>query len=409
MAMIPGTLAFINTLSMRNDEDLILVVDGYDIWFQLSPQIMIDRYHQMNQRADERLHTRLGKNIMNTEGISQKIVISSQKNCWPGNGDDVQCYAVPESPLPRYIYGPQTDTIAKGRKDLYPQQRLRQRWLNSGFILGPVKDMRRLYERAQERAITDINMIGDDQGVFARIWGQQEYQREFLSPRGGGPWKRGIAASPPRKAFEAEKGTNYEFGVGLDYGSELSQPTKYCEHDLEWLVFGNRSSIDEAVKAQEITHTRADTLPADLINEPPPFTSLGRGSPSILPGTPLPNSWNDTPLWTNLWTGTIPAIVHHNAHKDDLKSLRKTLWNRMWFQPYARALLQASEPEGAQPMAVDKKKKAWSSSSTRSLGLGAKTINETQSGWVTWNELCSIEDQEEVFRDDGGPWAEQAG
>jgi len=237
MAKITGALDYFKVQDATHDEDLAMIVDGFDVWFQLSPQIMIDRYQEINRRAEQRIRGRMG-DAMKSENTSQTIVFSSQKRCWPGKSDDISCYAVPESPLPRYVYGPQTDTLSGDEKNHY--LRIRQRWLNAGFIIGPIKEMRALFERAQERAAANPDVQGHDQAVLADVWGEQEYSRESARSRSNAPWKRedkvSVPADPPWKAFEPKIWENYEFGIGLDYESSLAMPTVFSEYDSQWLT-----------------------------------------------------------------------------------------------------------------------------------------------------------------------------
>ena len=406
MAKISGGLDYLRALSSDHDEDMVLLVDGFDVWLQLSPQIMLDRYREINSRACERVRGRIGNQVMEMSSTRQTIIFSSQKRCWPGKDDDLSCYAVPESPLPRYIYGPQTDMDVGDEKNQF--LRFRQRWLNAGFIIGPVNELRRLFERALERAEANPNQEGNDQNVLSTIWGEQEYLREAARLSKLPPWKRQRQAS--RKAFKPSNGTNYEFGIGLDYESALSIPTVFSEYDSEWLIFSDGNTLDKAFSEYNISDPRATSIQADVANEPGPFASIRNAKAE---GRPLPNQsigWKEVPLFTNLWTGIIPAAIHHNAHRDGLKALRETVWDKMWYLPYARALLQARMREPYKPIAVGKSDgKEWYSTMDGEKRLGAWTDNAEQGGWMDWENLCSSKDQEEVFRDGGGPWVPNTG
>ena len=404
MAKISGGLNYLNALDSNHDEDMVLLVDGFDLWFQLSPQIMIDRYYEINRRANERVRGRIGDEVMDMSSASQTIIFSSQKRCWPGKVDDLSCYAVPESPLPRYIYGPQTDIDIGDKKN--PYLKFRQRWLNAGFMIGPVKELRTLFERALERAEANPDQEGHDQNVLSTIWGEQEYVRETARLSKLPPWKRDQRAS--RKAFKPAGETNYEFGIGLDYESALSIPTVFAEYDSQWLVFGDSNTLDKAFSEYNISDPRATSIQADVADEPAPFAFIRTDKADDGRPPTQSMSWKEVPLYTNLWTGIIPAVIHHNAHRDGLKALRKTVWNRMWFQPHARALLNARMSEPSKPIAISKfDGKRWLSTMDGERRLGAWTDNAEQGGWMDWTDLCSAEDQEEIFRDGEGPWVKQ--
>lgn len=53
LAKIPGVLRYLSDLGPENDNDLIVVIDGYDVWFQLTPGMLLARFHDINQRANQ--------------------------------------------------------------------------------------------------------------------------------------------------------------------------------------------------------------------------------------------------------------------------------------------------------------------------------------------------------------------
>lgn len=54
-------------LSEAAPDDLVLLTDAMDVWFQLSPQFLIRRFEELD--AD--------------------IVVGADRKCWPNNGDSV--------------------------------------------------------------------------------------------------------------------------------------------------------------------------------------------------------------------------------------------------------------------------------------------------------------------------------
>ena len=135
LAKISGVLQFLKKMDSSHDEDLVLVVDGYDIWFQFGPQVLIDRYHELVREANVRIEERLGSKAVKELGIHQSIIFGAQKECWPGTQDDINCYASPNSTLPEDIYGPDTDALVDDPQN--PSVRYRQRYINSGTVMGP--------------------------------------------------------------------------------------------------------------------------------------------------------------------------------------------------------------------------------------------------------------------------------
>lgn len=117
-----------------------------DIWTQLPKETLISRYYDINAAANQRLSERLGK-AFEAENLRQTIVFGAGKRCAPNQVHTVACYPMPESPLPDDVYLENTDTIMGVNK----YTSLRQRWLNSGYIIGPIGDMRQLFRRAWEK------------------------------------------------------------------------------------------------------------------------------------------------------------------------------------------------------------------------------------------------------------------
>ncbi|KAF2083980.1 hypothetical protein K490DRAFT_50295 [Saccharata proteae CBS 121410] len=379
IAKITGVLEFLRSLPAESDSDLVLLVDGYDIWFQVAPSVIIERYHRINKEANARIRARLGP-AAELEGIKQTILFSAQKRCWPWSDADTPCFAVPQSSLPEDVYGPETDTDIGNRKN--PYIKFRQRFLCSGDAMGPVRDMRALFERAKVLMEHDSN-FGSDQKIFSQILGEQSFQREVSI----------IDSHPPNRLMKHYSGTPLEFSLGLDYASLIGHPTVFAEEDSAWLHYNDTMDLEDAVKALEVGSPKVNDLPSDIESSRPPFQMIkGEGLPTEL-------GWKDVPLYTNLWTGVVPGIIHHNAHRDGLKSLRQTWWNETWMFPYARQLLQAQVQEPVSPVAVLGNETWWSPIEQRG---GAKT---DKGDWLAWGDVCEgMED--ELFRDDQGPWVD---
>jgi hypothetical protein len=52
---ISETFAYLNSLPPSADDDLVLVLDAYDIWLQLRPDVLIKRYHAAIEKANTRV------------------------------------------------------------------------------------------------------------------------------------------------------------------------------------------------------------------------------------------------------------------------------------------------------------------------------------------------------------------
>jgi len=85
LAKINGTAQYLYSLDESRDDDLVLMIDGYDAWIQLRPQTLVDRFFDINRRAKERIASEMGG--YNT-AVSQEIVFGCQKRCWPWSVDE---------------------------------------------------------------------------------------------------------------------------------------------------------------------------------------------------------------------------------------------------------------------------------------------------------------------------------
>lgn len=188
LAKITGMAAWLSTLPSRQDHDVVLMVDGHDIWFQLGPDVLIARYLDINRRADDRLARKLRLGASDVGRTRQSIIFGAQKRCWPRDQDDPACYAVPESTLPEHVYGASTDSNA-GANAENPYRTFRPSYLNSGVIMGEVGSLRKLFVEAKKKTEEDKN-FGSDQNIFAELFGQQELHRAYVACRNIGYWRK---------------------------------------------------------------------------------------------------------------------------------------------------------------------------------------------------------------------------
>ena len=407
---VAGVHDYLQRRGPARDEDMVLVVDGYDIWFQMGPQLLLDRYEELCRKANQRIDAKVGSRAAERLNIRQRIVFGAQKECWPGTEDDLNCYAVPNSTLPQDIYGSHTDQLVDDAQN--PSIRLRQRYLSSGVVLGTLGDMRRLYERAMA-IYAENNNIATEQALFSRILGEQEFQREVTRLQYNSPWRLPFTKKeasildphPSRIKMDPVGGSVYEYGIGLDYASFLSQATVFADRDVDWVVFNDTDTIAEAYDENGVVNPGSPFLNRDISLSLPPFWSTTRLDMDL----PLDVSWSDVNLFTNLYTGVTPAIIHLNAHQNNLKSRRETHWDMMWFQPKFRGLLRARLHEPYLPIAVTghggAAKAWWGPVEKRANGLGAQP-DTTENEWLPWDRLADRGWLQEIFRDGEGPWRE---
>jgi len=339
-----------------HDDDLVLIADGYDTWFQLPPDVLVARYNAMNQAANERLALKAGKRAVKSLKIGQKIVFGARRSCDSTRVHGAPCEMTPEPPAPSQWYGGD-NSISNTQYNVNPP-----RFLDSGYIMGRMIDVRALLVRAMEilesTPHSDVVYDGSAQPIFNRIYSDQEHQRNR--------WHhRVLPAALSRKA---------EFGLGIDYFSELSHSTFDAEKNAKYLTYTSDGGVGVAdpssglLQPQLGDHYLSDcvlnlptALPTDIATSTPPFINANKTLPSDSP------SWNDPPLLTNLCTGTIPVLIHHNGDK----AARESTWENIWFAPHAKEML--GKITGAAGGWTDTRK------------------------WVEWEELCPVEWEGELF------------
>lgn len=405
---IPGLLHYLDSVMHPNathlekleEEDIVIMIDARDVWFQLPAEVLLSRYHEINKRANERLLRQwTGSGPM---PMKQTIVVGAQKKCYPNDpelfGVDLRCDIWPESPLRPDLYGPETDRNLTNLHDVRP------RWLNGGMYIGPAGDMRRFFRRATEKMeayIGEAFPLRSEQGMLGYLIGQQEVWRQ---------WQREnrMKGSDLKGLIEE----NLEFHAGLDYAGELSSQVSWSdidkEHDLydgDFIALGDKDAIDRHSEIRGISPTRLSGVPEDI-----------RLSQNPLAGFDKAANWSNMPLYTDFAIGTVPAMIHHNK----LKTRRETWWDRPWYHQRLREIvtLRLGPRLSDEPLAtiqVENTRIRYWAPSAESMDRYPRRANETATRRflkMGFDELCPWDGKplrhakstwwEEVFRDGGG-------
>ena len=435
-AKIRGVYDYLNDESRVKDDDLVLVIDGYDVWFQLPAQVLIDRYHALVEKANEDLK-KYGMN-RNTEGTGrpiqkyqQKVIFGADKICWPNPKEDPACAAIPYSTLPEDVYGEKTDKDPEHYLD-------RPRYLNSGNVMGPAKDVRDIYEYAADKVENQNRGDMGDQLVFAEIFGEQEFQREtqrMASRTAGGQFfewvksslgsrKSPLAANVTINNMTVVPGQRYEYSIGLDYESQLFQTMTHSIDDVAFITYNSSAYLTSVQAAHYALHNRPLYLPKDLQSAQPPCTYASPGNLSeeidpgrkaiLLPYSPkldtLPTdpadprqpAWSEVPLATNLFTASIPVLLHVNGDK----SVLHTWWPKMWYHAFARALLRRFIRSTQTVHAAESAAKGGLNWWDTRGGRGGVWTERGE--WKGWSEVCKA-NEHEVFGDGKGVFGKEEG
>lgn len=384
LAKVGKVLDYLQTLPSAAAEDLVLVVDGYDVWFQLPPDVLIQRYYAVTEAANHRLRLCYHTAVLQSKNIRQTVLFGPDKLCWPDGdtGERPACWAVPQSTLPANAFGSSVEQTS----DPVHQ---RPRWLNSGTLIGPVAEVQAVYQ-ATAKSIRTNHTTDSDQFYFATLFGAQEYARRHLQ-------KNPLPDPEGSTAPLLGTGQKTEYHMGIDYEYALFQNLGYSTHDVAWMLYNN-SQATGLVNNLQVREGHRFDLPNDITSSPSPFSLLLQSgnvtdemSPQVYGDIPVRHRWKNVPLATNVVTNQVPVLLHFTLDKE----LRDEWWNRMWFYPYGQELLKASFDRSRAPFEGNAAANAGDGeggSDRRHASKGNKREGawSDQGDWIAWEVLCKI-------------------
>lgn len=395
LAKVETILKYLDKLFWAGkQDDLVLIVDGYDIHFQLPPSVMIERYFEVNALADKRTESKVGKWNMRNHDLKQTVIFGHDKLCWPMEFRRPACWAVPTPLNGEYAFGPNTD-----RGDPLWANAV---WLNSGTIMGPVGDVRDVFLATLE--LIHVNHTTDsDQYYFANVFGMQEYARRLLQ---ADPF--GDVEGKEKDWPVLEEGEKTEYHIGIDYDGALFQTMAFYRQTITWMTFdgngngnGKESYEQNAISSGERQSVLQPDpyydkqLPQDLETSNPPFSAAAALEASNLPGN---ISWSDLSLGINSISKRIFPLLHFTGPKE----FRELWWGNMWYVPYGEELLKASARVEMPRVISDKKigGKVWWHAAADTTGndtavtgtgmeKGGGAIGDNGES-LSWNTLCGV-------------------
>ncbi|KAF2083981.1 hypothetical protein K490DRAFT_69244 [Saccharata proteae CBS 121410] len=387
LAKVTGILRYLESFPPEQDDDLVLILDGFDVWLQLRAEILIQRYARLIRASNEALVDRYGKETVLEHDMRQSVVIGTDKICWPVDDRRPACWAVPETPFPKWSFGPATD---------HDMDHTRPRWLNSGTLLGPLKDLRELFNGTQEtieRNYDEENLDKDsDQMYMADLWAEQEYSRALLDTT------RNINDQGPADKFLPKIPTDRktEYHIVLDYDSELFQASAGYRPFLAWFKYDRPAA--RKPEQQGMTLPYQIELPSDILDSRPPFASMDeRPKKSESINIPVEKGWKDLPLGTNVVSKQIFPIFHLTGDK----RFRDLWWDRLWFFPWAESLLKAAVRQPRKMITATEDGRQWWNAEDGNVTNVARGDRggawSDRREWLSWDELCSPY-EDELFR-----------
>lgn len=456
---------YLQAIPPEEDDDLVLIIDGYDIMLQLPVEIMIERYFRILTDADARLAERFNMTVdeLHGHGMRNTIFWGPDKLCWPVDWTAPRCWAVPNSHLGGNAFGPNQGDGGMATND--------PKWLNSGTVIGPVGDMR-TYINATMVEITrtyDENFENSesDQYYLANVWGRQEYHRSQklleLNPENAPPNSSELLKGDDEHILPdpVVPGEQAEFHVAIEYESALFQTKAGYEHFFGYMQFdqpGNAAHMEKdmfeegsafvpyfismpaavyaaLVRVYEAAVSPTTTTPAAR-RSAAPHRSRRRTSPDatetatgdgdddanddenkIASRSRLPaDEWIRTvKLGVNFVTRHIYALWHCTGGKDPIEEE----YTLLWFYPFVASLLRANalaSRAGEELTAAPMDGRAWlpklqyPADDLRSPAPGGEyggvfTDYEDES-FISFGNLCG-EWQEKLFAGEMGPPKEE--
>ncbi|CAI7571922.1 unnamed protein product [Penicillium crustosum] len=406
LAKVRNVMHYLDSLSSASNDDLVLMIDGYDVVFQLPADVLIQRYFAVIETANAKIAARFGQdsieNLSGDNSPRQTILFGPEKFCYPFDGNRPGCWAVPEDiDIPVGAYGPFDGDYVHNLP----------RWLNSGTIIGPVGDMRELFAATLKRIEATYNpqheFSDSDQMYMGEIWGEQEFWRSVnrhnqyfhddVDPKSIAP-----AGEPGKIIPTRVAGQKTEFHIGIDYKSGLFQTRAGSDTFLEHLAFNHTASAGGGVSALITKNSMQSpnfqpynvNLPVNAISS---LVNILSAIPDVLKADPK-DIVTEIHLGTNLVTKNIYGLFHCIGEKTYLNHL----WYRLWFQQYARPLLEAGvkstkEKKEISNALIDGRKWVVAHGYPITSDEGLHAVGawmDVDGQWLTWRELC------ESFEDD---------
>jgi hypothetical protein len=112
------------------------------------------------------------------------------------------------------------------------------------MAMGRFGTMRRMLNHVLLQAPQDIN-FGSYQCIFSHKSGNQKLYREMMRRDAGLTLKEGLNVTrikDVRVEAAACLDGSFEFGIGLDYGSEIGLDAVFAKDDTEWIQFADDTS-----------------------------------------------------------------------------------------------------------------------------------------------------------------------
>ncbi|UNI23632.1 hypothetical protein JDV02_009439 [Purpureocillium takamizusanense] len=404
LAKLRAMQRYLRALQPQEDKDLVLIVDGYDIIQQLPPEVIIERYFDIAAHADVQLAERFGISTgeARERNLRQTIFWGPDKICFPMEPRAPRCWAAPPSSLGPHAFGPASWTGDMIFAD--------PRWLNSGTVIGPVDDVRRLIDATMDEIDATHNpeyeFRESDQYYISNVWARQEYWRSKTAAKGGE-----VPGGPPDRVIPDKRsdGQDTEFHASIEYESALFQTKAGYEPFIGYLQF-NESGLAATMNVDMFglgDKFAPFTIPMPE-NVHSALTKLYDSIPEAHPGQ-LSSDWIRTVnLGVNYVTKHIYGLWHCTGPKEFIDREYPTFW---WY-PFVKSLLKAAVRSSQSNDLITSRpidgrmwvaKTRYPDDEALHEEYGGAWSDEVPGGmFVPWSQVCGPH-EELLFRGEQGP------
>ncbi|KAK5992883.1 hypothetical protein PT974_06305 [Cladobotryum mycophilum] len=406
LAKLRAVERYFNTLPPEEDDDLVIIVDGYDILMQLPAEIMVERYFELAARADARLAERFGLTVeqLHDRGLRQTIFWGPDKICWPIDPRASRCWAAPASPIPREAFG-----LDKQDDPMFYAD---PRWLNSGTVMAPIGDMKRYLAATMDeiRATHDpeYEFKESDQYYLSNVWGRQEYWRSRIASNGGD-----VLGGPPDRIIPDKRTEDQEteYHIAIEYESALFQTRAGYQPYFGYMQFNN--SDLSATQTKDVHDEGPEFQPTKIkmpTNVETALSKLYDDIPEAHPGSVASDWIRVAELGVNFITHHIYALWHCTGPKEFVGLEYPTLW----FYPFVKSLLRANVKASQSGEPISSKLIDGRQWAPKTVFPGRGSLDDEYGGawtdfdeerFVPWKVLCGAH-EELLFKGEHKPAAE---
>ncbi|KAH7346791.1 hypothetical protein BKA65DRAFT_595231 [Rhexocercosporidium sp. MPI-PUGE-AT-0058] len=414
-----------------HDDDLVLIVDEGTI-FQLPAEIVISRFLHISRDISATLLSKYGlaPNTNHTHLLksqrppkyTQKILFGATKSCSSSSDDDAACFSIPESPLLKSTYSSSSPSSPNNTSETNNPPH----HISPSLLIGRASSLRPLYKHLLELLeFSDLGKKGS-KDILTQIFSEQEHARAlYLSnyKYNQAPWwnwfsspfshskniQEDLGIKQPNNTLPLNLDQNSDFGISLDYQSNIFQTLKHSIQNLESIHFDQVSdTVKEPtrIKAASYAIKRPIRLPQDLRDAPPPpFVVVDRAGHGDVDSISVVNSsstddksdsrrkgdvsWASVPLLTNIVVpgASVPAAINLNLHDipSDSNGITEEMWGNIWYHNTSRSLLHQyfSHADSNEPLSINNGEHWFD------IRAGKGGIWTQRGEWIAWGAVCA--------------------